>query len=64
MSRSKKGGKPPGYNYWSKRPGTHKGGMDPGKFSKKLNARLERIEGKEEIKKELEETNKKNSGSW
>ena len=55
MSRTKKGKKQPGYDYWSKRPGTHKGGMDPGKSSKKLNSRLERIEGKEEIKKQLDD---------
>lgn len=56
MSRTKKGKKGPGYEYWSRRPGTRKGGMDPGKYSKKLNARLERIEGKEEIEKQIEDS--------
>lgn len=55
MSRSKrnKGAKSPGYEYWSKRPGTKKAG-GPGKFAKKLNTRLERIEDKKLEVSELE----------
>ena len=41
MSRSKKGKKSPGTDYWSKRPGTKK--VDgPGKLGKKVNKRMER----------------------
>lgn len=55
MSRThRKGGKGPGHDYWSKRPGTKKSD-DPGKFSKKLNVRLERIENKKVVKKESED---------
>lgn len=48
MSRSRKGDKGCGFEYWSKRPGTKKTGGSPGKFSKKYTHRLERIEGKKE----------------
>lgn len=54
MSRTFKNSKGPGYEYWSKRPGTKKA-QEPGKFSKKLNARLERIEGKKQAKENTEE---------
>jgi len=55
MSRTtRKGSKGPGHEYWSKRPGTKKA-QSPGKFAKKLNVRLERLEGKKTIKKELED---------
>jgi hypothetical protein len=55
MSRSRrKGGKGPGYEYWSKRPGTKKDN-NPGKDAKKLNSRMERIEGKKKIRQELED---------
>lgn len=54
MSRSKKSGKGPGAEYWSKRPGTKKA-SDPGKYSKKINHRLERIEDKKKIRKEIED---------
>lgn len=53
MSRTKKKQKPPGYEFWSKRPMSNKHGADPGKITKKRTHRLERIEGKKEIKKEL-----------
>jgi len=53
MSRSKKGDKGPGHEYWSKRPGTKKA-QDPGKYAKKVNSRLERIEGKKKIKEDLD----------
>jgi hypothetical protein len=51
MSRTKKGKKGPGHEYWSKRPGTKKA-QDPGKYAKKINHRLERIEGKKQCKSE------------
>ena len=47
MSRTKKGQKAPGYEYWGKRPGPR----DPGKYSKTRTHRLERLEDKAEIKK-------------
>lgn len=53
MSRSKKKGKGPGSEYWSKRPGTKKANS-PGKFAKKVNKRLERIESKKLVKEEKE----------
>lgn len=49
MSRSKKGGKGPGHEYWGKRPGP----TDPGKESKSATHSLERIEGKEEVVEQL-----------
>jgi hypothetical protein len=52
MSRSRRKSKYSGSEYWSKRPGTKKS-SDPGKDAKKLNGRLERIEGKKAIAKEL-----------
>lgn len=54
MSRSRKGSKGPGYDYWSKRPGTKKA-SDPGKYAKKINHRLERIEGKNASKDGLKD---------
>lgn len=55
MSRTyRKGEKGPGYEYWSKRPGTKKA-QDPGKYAKKVNHRLERIENKKVIRKEQDE---------
>lgn len=53
MSKTKKDKKRPGYEYWSKRPGTKKA-SSPGKYAKKLNHRLERIEGKKQIKEDGE----------
>lgn len=54
MSRSKKSSKGPGSEYWSKRPGTKKVNS-PGKFAKKINTRLERIESKKKVAEGLEE---------
>lgn len=52
MSRTyRKGGKGPGYEYWSRRPGNKNGGS-PGKETKKRTHRLERIEDKKIVKKE------------
>ena len=55
MSRTKKQKKAPGYEYWGKRPGTKKLGGSPGKDAKKLTHRLERLEGKKVIKKQLKD---------
>lgn len=55
MSRSVKSKKAPGHEYWGKRPLSRKHGATPGKFTKKLTHRLERIEGKDKIKKEQDD---------
>lgn len=49
MSRTKKGGKAPGFEYWSKRPCKGGGGC-PGKQTKTLTHRAERRQGKDEVK--------------
>ena len=41
MSRTRRGEKAPGYDYWTKRPG-NKGGAPPGKFTKKMTHKAER----------------------
>ena len=45
MSRTKKGKKSPGYEYWTARPGNTGGGI-PGKSTKKRTHRLERKQKK------------------
>lgn len=50
MSRTKKGIKGPGHEYWGKRPGP----IDPGKYSKKVTHKLERIDNKKEVESYLE----------
>lgn len=55
MSRTKKGEKPPGFDIWSKRPGTNKSSSLPSKEGKKRTHRLERLEDKKIVKKEKEE---------
>lgn len=52
MSRTKKSKKGPGYEYWGKRPTPI---TTPGREAKKLTHKLERIQNKKIIKKELEE---------
>ena len=47
MSRTQKGGKGPGFEYWKSR--LHKLGEIPGKLTKKLTHRKERREGKRKI---------------
>lgn len=49
MSRTKKGAKGPGYDYWSKRAGNHPC-VGHGKDVKKHTHRLERIEGVKQTK--------------
>lgn len=41
MSRSRKGSKGPGYEYWTARPGNKQGGI-PGKHTKKQTHKAER----------------------
>lgn len=50
MSRTKKGTKAPGYEFWSARPG--KGKMSSGPIAKKLTHRAERQEGKQQARDE------------
>lgn len=44
MSRTKKGSKPPGYDFWSRRPKSSKNCKD-------LTHRAERKQGKDQVKK-------------
>lgn len=46
MSRTKKGAKGPGYEYWSKRPNSV---SSPGRISKTITKRKERAENKQAI---------------
>ena len=55
MSRSKKGSKGPGHEYWSKRPIANQHGAVPGKWTKKRTHRLERLEAKKQTKRESED---------
>lgn len=54
MSRTIKGSKPPGYYFWSPRPG-NKGGGGRGKFAKVNTHRIERRNAKIAVRKELAE---------
>lgn len=46
MSRTKKAKKAPGYEYWSKRPVSNRGGAIPGSFTKRRTHKAERQQGK------------------
>ena len=48
MSRTKKGAKGPGYEYWSRRPAK---GTAPGKKTKTITHRLERAAAKRQLRK-------------
>ncbi|QRE00110.1 hypothetical protein [Burkholderia phage BCSR5] len=52
MSRTVKGSKAPGFQYWSKRPVKGETRASPGahKFTKKLTHRAERRQGRKECK--------------
>jgi len=52
MSRTKKGVKGPGYEYWSRRPS--KGCVGPGKQNKTITHRLERAAAKRDLNKKDE----------
>lgn len=54
MSRTERGSKPSGYEYWSARP-LNKGGGCVGVFTKTLTSRIERRNSKALVKDELEE---------
>ncbi len=47
MSRTSKGAKGAGYEYWSRRPGNKQGGQ-PGAVSKRATHRAERRQGKKQ----------------
>lgn len=55
MSRTKKGSKRPGFEYWSKRPCSKRQGAVPGRDTKRRTHKLERIEGNSRLGKELKE---------
>jgi hypothetical protein len=48
MSRTVKGAKGPGYEYWSRRPG-NLGGSQPGSATKRVTTKLERAASKREL---------------
>jgi len=52
MSKTIRGEKGAGYEYWSSRPYNY-GGASPGKKTKKITHRLERAEKKRLIQKEI-----------
>lgn len=52
MSRSRKKGKSPGYEYWSARPGKSR---EPGRYAKTLTHRAERREIKYATDKQVKE---------
>ena len=49
MSRTKKSSKPPGYEFWSRRPGSNKGGCSPGSASKRHTHKAERQQAREQL---------------
>jgi hypothetical protein len=49
MSRTKKGKRSPGYEYWGKRPNS---GCTPGKEDKKITHQIERAQAKQKLHKE------------
>lgn len=51
MSRSKKGSKPPGYEFWSRRPSSCNGGS--GRWAKYFTHKKERMQSKEIIIDEM-----------
>lgn len=54
MSRTRKGQKGPGYEYWSRRPGNFDG-PKPGKKAKTVTHRLERAANKRTVQREQKE---------
>jgi len=46
MSRTKRGSKPPGFEYWTARPGNEHGNQGYGKQAKRNTHRKERREGR------------------
>lgn len=55
MSRTVRGAKGPGYEYWSARPGNKGGAGRPGKSTKVQTHRVERRQGVIQARKALQE---------
>lgn len=55
MSRSKKKGKSPGYEYWGKRPISAEKGAIPGRITKTRTHKMERAAARRQTKKLLKE---------
>lgn len=55
MSKTKKGSKAPGTDFWSRRPGSNAGGTGP--IPKMITKRRERTLNKKAIKKAIKEFN-------
>lgn len=53
MSRTKKGSKGPGYEYWSRRPYNKGPSQNSGKIAKRICHQMERAIAKREILREL-----------
>ncbi len=51
MSRTKKGKKGPGHEYWSKRPLSSNHGASPGRITKDITHGKERAQAKREVHK-------------
>jgi len=52
MSRTRKGGKPPGFEFWSRRPS---GGFSSGRVAKDVTKAKERMRQKDLIRKEKDD---------
>lgn len=52
MSRTNRGEKPSGFQYWSKRPGNNMAYGTPGPFTKKYTHHRERLQGRLQCKHE------------
>ncbi len=52
MSRTRKGSKGPGFEYWSRRPCS---GMEPGRDTKRVTHGIERAQEKELVRREVDE---------
>lgn len=55
MSRSVKGSKGSGYDFWTRRPFNKHGANGYGPYAKKRTHRAERAEGKDAVRKALDE---------
>lgn len=54
MSRTRKGNKGPGFEYWTARPGNRHGGT-PGRITKTSTHRTERQQGKTDMRRTLQD---------
>ncbi len=58
MSRTNRGSKHSGYEYWSKRPMCY---SSPSKWAKKVCHKIERLDGKHDVYVEIQKLNEKTS---